>query len=158
MESTAPAEPSWLRRSADYDADVDAIGALHGPSGWLRRRFRGAAASRVVCSRTAGGIAMTAQQRIFLATEPVDMRGGFDRLAGRVLSAGLDLYGGDLFVFVSRRRKHLKVLTWDKTGLVVTYKRLGRGRFTLPVPSGPARTVTLDTAQLVALISGSPTC
>ena len=67
---------------------------------------------------------VTGPQRIYLAAEPVDMRGGFDRLAGRVRSAGLDLYGGHLFVFVSKRRTHLKVLTWDGSGLVVLYKRL----------------------------------
>ena len=30
----------------------------------------------------------SSNQRIFLAIEPVDMRGGFDRLAGRVRAAG----------------------------------------------------------------------
>ncbi|MFT6144604.1 MAG: hypothetical protein ACJAZO_003889 [Myxococcota bacterium] len=84
---------------------------------------------------------MKHRQRIFLSTEVVDMRGGFDRLAGRVRGAGLDLYAGHLFVFVSRRRTHAKVLTWDGTGMVVTYKRLGRGRFTLPVAKDPSRTV-----------------
>jgi transposase len=93
-------------------------------------------------------------QQIFLATEAVDMRGGFDRLAGRVVQAGLDLYAGHLFVFVSKRRTHLKVLTWDGTGMVVLYKRLAKGCFTLPeVPAG-ARTATLDPASLAALLDG----
>ena len=65
--------------------------------------------------------------RISLALEPVDMRGGFERLSGRVRAAGLDLYGGHLFVFVSRRRTHLKLLTWDGTGLVVLHDH-ARGR------------------------------
>ena len=64
-------------------------------------------------------IAPASSQRIYLAAQPVDMRGGFDRLAGRVTRAKLDLYGGHLFVFVSKRRTHLKILTWDGTGLVV---------------------------------------
>jgi transposase len=93
-------------------------------------------------------------QQIFLATEPVDMRGGFDRLAGRVIQAGLDVYAGHLFVFVSKRRTHLKVLTWDGTGMVVLYKRLAKGCFTLPdVPTG-ARTATIDPAALAALLEG----
>lgn len=93
-------------------------------------------------------------QRIFLAVEPVDMRGGFDRLAGRVLQAGLDLYAGHLFVFLSKRRTHLKILTWDGTGMVVLYKRLAEGRFQLPtVPTG-ARTADLDPATLAALLEG----
>jgi len=93
-------------------------------------------------------------QRIFLAAEPVDMRGGFDRLASKVLQAGLDLYEGHLFVFVSKRRTHLKILTWDGTGLVVLYKRLSKGRFQLPdVPVG-ARTASLDPASLAVLLEG----
>jgi transposase len=96
----------------------------------------------------------TPAQQIYLATEPVDMRGGFDRLAGLVLRAGLDLYAGHLFAFVSRRRTHLKILTWDGTGMVVLFKRLSRSTFTLPdVPQG-ARTVTLDPAALAVLIEG----
>jgi transposase len=93
-------------------------------------------------------------QRIFLAVEPVDMRGGFDRLAARVLQAKLDLYGGHLFVFVSKRRTHLKILTWDGSGLLVLYKRLAKGRFHLPVTSAGSRTADLDPASLAALLEG----
>jgi transposase len=93
-------------------------------------------------------------QQIFLATEPVDMRGGFDRLAGRVLQAGLDLYAGHLFVFLSKRRTHLKVLTWDGTGLLVLYKRLSKGCFPKPDVPIDARTAMLDPAALAALLHG----
>jgi transposase len=93
-------------------------------------------------------------QQIFLATEPVDMRGGFDRLAGRVMQAGLDLYAGHLFVFVSRRRTHLKVLTWDGTGTVVLFKRLAKGCFSLPDVPTDARTATIDAVSLATLLDG----
>lgn len=96
----------------------------------------------------------TPNQKIYLATEPVDMRGGFDRLAARVVQAGLELYAGHLFVFVSKRRTHLKVLTWDGTGMLVLYKRLGRGRFALPDVPSDARTATLDAAALSNLLAG----
>ena len=98
-----------------------------------------------------------AKQRIYLACAPVDMRGGFDRLAGRVRTAGLDLYGGHLFVFVSRRRTHLKVLTWDGSGLVVLYKRMGRGKFVLPGGDGAPGTTTLDATAFATLLRGSET-
>jgi len=39
--------------------------------------------------------------RIYLFTAPADMRKGFDGLAGLVRLAGLDLFSGHLFVFVS---------------------------------------------------------
>lgn len=93
-------------------------------------------------------------QQIYLAIEPVDMRGGFDRLAGRVLQAGLDLYGGHLFVFLSKRRVHLKILTWDGSGLVVLYKRLSKGRFPFPDVATDRRTATLAPAALAALLDG----
>lgn len=99
----------------------------------------------------------TPAQRIYLAVEPVDMRGGFDRLAGRVRTAGLDLYAGHLFVFVSRRRTHLKVLTWDGSGLVVLYKRLGKGTFVVPDRDGKPRTTLLSNAALAELLRGCPT-
>ena len=99
----------------------------------------------------------TATQRIYLAAEPVDMRGGFDRLAGRVKQAGLNLYAGHLFVFVSRRRTHLKILTWDGSGLVVFYKRLGRGKFVPPVGKDGAGTATLDPEAFATLIRGAQT-
>lgn len=95
-------------------------------------------------------------QQIFFAVEPVDMRGGFDRLAGRVLQAGLDLYAGHLFVFLSRRRTHLKILTWDGTGLVVLYKRLSKGRFVFPAVDTDSRTATLDPVDLAALLEALP--
>ena len=97
------------------------------------------------------------EQRIFLAVEPIDMRGGFDRLAGRVRAAGLDLYAGHLFVFVSRRRTHLKVLTWDGSGLVVLYKRLGKGRFVVPGRGTDTGTTTLGAADFAALLRGPRT-
>lgn len=93
-------------------------------------------------------------QQIFLATDAVDMRGGFDRLAGRVVQAGLDLYAGHLFVFISKRRTHLKILTWDGTGMVILYKRLSKGCFVLPDVSNGARTATLDPAALASLLAG----
>ncbi len=100
-------------------------------------------------------LSSTPTQQIFLSTESVDMRGGFDRLAGRVLQAGLDLYAGHLFVFVSKRRTHLKILTWDGSGLVVFYKRLSERRFVLPEVDMASRTATLDAATLATLLDGS---
>src|SRR5690606_20250265 len=74
--------------------------------------------------------------------------------AGRVLQAGLDLYAGHLFVFVSRRRAHLKILTWDGSGMVVLYKRLSKRTFVLPDVEPGARTATLDAATLATLLDG----
>lgn len=68
--------------------------------------------------------------RILLASEPVDMRNGIDGLAAIVQGAWReDAYAGHYFVFVSRRRDSVKILTWDNGGFVVFHKRLEAGRF-----------------------------
>jgi transposase len=91
--------------------------------------------------------------RIFLAAEPTDMRKGFDGLAALVVAQGEDVYSGHLFVFVSRRGDRVKVLTWDRGGFVLWYKRLERGRFRMP-ETGTERTVELDSGQLAMLLDG----
>lgn len=92
--------------------------------------------------------------RIYLASEPVDIRKGFDALAARVEANGLDVYSGHLFVFLSRRRTHVKVLTWSRGGFVLLYKRLERGRFQFPALRSGACTVTLDATELAMLLDG----
>jgi transposase len=61
------------------------------------------------------------------------MRKSIDGLMGIVKDALRENpYSGHLFVFVSRRCDRVKILTWDKSGFVLVYKRLERGRFKLP--------------------------
>jgi transposase len=71
--------------------------------------------------------------RIFVSREPADMRKGFDSLAQLVRSyLGGDPLSGHLFVFRSKRGDRLKVLYWDRDGLVLWYKRLEIGSFPIP--------------------------
>jgi transposase len=68
--------------------------------------------------------------RVFAYPRPVDLRKGYDGLYGLVQSGlGQDVLGGDLFLFVSKTRKHCKVLLWDGTGLCIFQKRLAEGTF-----------------------------
>lgn len=92
--------------------------------------------------------------RIYLSPAPTDMRRGFDGLAALVTAAGLDVFSGHLFVFLSRNRDRIKVLTWDRGGFVLLAKRLERGRFKLPPLDPHARTVNLDAGQLAMLLDG----
>lgn len=73
-----------------------------------------------------------------MAIEPVDLRWGFDRLAGLVgHSLGRDARSGALFVFFGKRHDCLKVLFFDGTGMCQFYKRLDAGTFRLPpIPEG----------------------
>ena len=71
-----------------------------------------------------------ASTKIFICTQPVDMRFSFDGLAGLVHAHfGMSPLSGHLFVFFSKRRDRMKILAWDVDGFVLYYKRLEKGTF-----------------------------
>ena len=93
--------------------------------------------------------------RIWLAIEATDMRCGFDRLAERVKSViGQDPAGNSLFVFRSRRGDRLKILTWDRDGFVLWYKRLESGVFKLPRVKEGAHSLELRASELAMVLDG----
>lgn len=93
--------------------------------------------------------------RVYLATEPIDMRKGFEGLFGLVRDhLGQDPLSGHLFLFTNRGRTRIKALIWDGSGLWVCAKRLERGRFHWPQPAGTGRQVTLRPEQLTLLLNG----
>jgi len=70
---------------------------------------------------------------IVIATRPVDFRRGHAALAATVQNElGLDPHSGLTVVFRSKRLDRVKILVWDGTGLVLTYKRLDAGAFVPP--------------------------
>lgn len=99
-------------------------------------------------------LALSPTVRVYLASEPVDMRRGHDGLFAIVKAWGLDAFSGDLYCFVGKRRDRVKVLTWHRGGFLLLYKRLERGRFRIPRVAPGARTATLDTTDLAMLLDG----
>lgn len=93
---------------------------------------------------------------VFLGIEPIDLRWGFDRLAGLVAErVGRSARSGALFVFRGRRGHALKVLFFDGTGLCLFYKRLDRGTFRWPEALAPgASSVAIDERALEELLDG----
>lgn len=94
--------------------------------------------------------------QVFIALEPVDMRFGFERLAGWVRERiGYDPRGGALFAFVGKRRTILKVIFFDGNGVCVFQKKLDRGLFELPraLDDGAAH-LEVDDATLETLLDG----
>jgi len=82
-------------------------------------------------------IAFSSSQRYFLYQEATDMRKSFDGLCGLVRrDLKRDPLSGDVFVFINRRRTHIKLLVWDRSGFVLYYKRLERGTFEVPSGDG----------------------
>jgi transposase len=93
--------------------------------------------------------------RIFISSGATDMRRSIDGLMSIVKDElESDVYSGHLYVFVSRRADRVKILTWDKGGFVLYYKRLERGVFRLPHIDPSAMTVEIDATQLSMLLDG----
>ena len=93
---------------------------------------------------------------VFIGLEPIDLRWGFDRLAGIVQERiGRTVRDGALFVFFGKRRTAIKVLFCDSGGICVFYKRLDKGVFVLPEPpTADVRTVCVDERVLDDLLDG----
>lgn len=93
---------------------------------------------------------------IFIGLEPIDLRWGFDRLAGVVAERiGREARGGALFVFFGKRRTAIKVLFCDGSGMCLFYKRLDKGVFRLPAPLDEAATnLTIEERALDDLLDG----
>jgi len=91
--------------------------------------------------------------KIVVATKPVDFRKGHDGLAAVVQNElGLDPHSGIIVVFRAKRCDRIKVLLWDGSGLVMTYKRLEQGKFAWPsISDGVMR---LSKGQFEALFEG----
>ena len=92
---------------------------------------------------------------IFVASSPVDMRMGHDGLFAIVREQWKkDPFTGHLFVFFGRAHDRVKVLFWDRGGFVVYYKRLEKGRFRWPRPTGDDAHVEVDGTDLAMLLDG----
>jgi transposase len=97
---------------------------------------------------------LPAAVRVFLCTRATDMRKSFDGLSGLVQECfSQDLLTGHLFLFLNRRRDRIKILFFDRDGLVIWYKRLESGSFEMPrTTAGDG--VELQPAQLAMILSG----
>jgi transposase len=83
------------------------------------------------------------------------MRKGFDALCGIVrLDMGRDPLSGEVFIFVNKPRTVVKLLHWERGGLVIYHKRLERGRFTLPHFDAQRQRYSLCWTDLVLMIEG----
>jgi transposase len=92
--------------------------------------------------------------RVFVAVEPLDMRGSFDALAGAVRRLGLDPVDGHLYLFLNKRRRLSKALWFDGSGWCLLAKRLEAGSFQLPPFTESDSRVEVDGTTFNAIIAG----
>lgn len=94
--------------------------------------------------------------QVFVYREPVDMRKAYDTLSALVDEPmKKSLLSGDVFVFIGRRRKRLKALYFDGTGLCLFCKRLEKGHFAAPWRQPGEGPMELTMSELALLIEGS---
>ena len=96
-------------------------------------------------------IQITPQMRVLVAIECVDGRKGIDSLV-RLCQDKLaeDPFSGCVFVFRSRSRTAIRLLTYDGQGYWLAQKRLSNGHFLWwPEASEPAKSLEAYEAQLL---------
>jgi transposase len=99
-------------------------------------------------------ITLASTTRIFVYTEPTDMRKSFNGLSGLVKEHfKVDLFSGHLFAFFNRRRDYVKILMWDNDGLSLWSKRLESGTFEKLVTEEEG-SFEIDSAGLVMMLRG----
>ena len=89
--------------------------------------------------------------RLFIFHAPVNMHKSFEGLSSIVEKLfPEELLSGALFIFLNRKKDHMKVLCWDKDGLVIWFKRLEKGTFAWKWGSDS----TIDRRTFLMLLEG----
>ena len=93
--------------------------------------------------------------RIFVSTQPTDMRRSFDGLAMMTReNMGQDPLSGHLFVFFNRRGDRVKIMFWDRSGFCIWYKRLEQGVFQLPQSITNTSNPEVEVSDLSLILEG----
>lgn len=99
--------------------------------------------------------ALSTENCFHLYSQATDMRKSFNGLSGLVQNTlGRNPTGGDVFIFINKRRDKIKLLHWQGASFVLYYKRLEEGTFELPRYDSSVGSISLDYPQLVMIIDG----
>lgn len=83
------------------------------------------------------------------------MRNGFDGLSGIVRDKFFqNPLSGDIFIFINRRRSHIKLLQWHGDGFAIFYKRLEKGTYEIPAANAAATHMEITSQQLLLMLEG----
>jgi len=94
-------------------------------------------------------------ERIWLATEPLDMRAGTETALARVVQVFGAAQPHVAYLFTNKRTNRIKVLVHDGFGVWLAARRLNQGRFVWPGGEQGTRR-ELNPEQLQALVVGLP--
>lgn len=102
-----------------------------------------------------GVVAVIRIDAMWLATEPVDMRAGPERLLALVVAVFGAAQAHHGYLFANARGTRVKLLMHDGFGVWCAARRLNQGRILWTAP-GSSAGVALTQAQFDALIVGLP--
>jgi Transposase and inactivated derivatives len=94
-------------------------------------------------------------EAVWLATQPLDMRSGFDACLARVISVFGAAHPHTAYLFANLRANRMKVLVHDGLGFWLAARRLHQGHFVWPNAAAQMQ-FALSRAQLDALVLGLP--
>lgn len=114
-----------------------------------------------ICQRmwnlVAGVAAMIRIDALWLATTPIDMRMGTERLLARVVQVFGSAQAHHGYLFANARGNRIKLLLQDGFGLWCAARRLNQGGFEWPRGSSDmSASITLTQRQFDALVLGLP--
>lgn len=90
------------------------------------------------------------QAKIWLCTQPTDMRKSFDGLCALVKTQlELNPLSGQYFVFVNRRKTQMKILYFESSGYCLWCKRLEQGQFQIRPCTAGRKPLTWTDLQLI---------
>jgi len=100
-------------------------------------------------------VSFSARYRYFLYRGITDMRKGFNGLSGLVVNeCMMDPLLGDVFIFLSRTRKGMKILHWQGDGFAIYSKRLEKGTFEMIKGMSNQQSIQITADQMHFILSG----
>ena len=91
---------------------------------------------------------------IYIHRQPIDMRKSINGLSIIVDQAmKIDLQSSSLFIFCNRKRSHMKMLYFDRTGFALWLKKLDQSKFPWPKDLDDD-VITIDVSNLEMMLEG----
>lgn len=98
---------------------------------------------------------LSAYCKYYLYSGQTDMRKGFDSLSGIVMQQmQLNVLGGDVFIFINKKRNQVKLLLFEGDGFAMYYKRLEKGTYELPAAGDKGESIAVSSEQLQLILQG----
>jgi len=95
-------------------------------------------------------------RKYHLYRKETDMRKGFDSLCGIISGElGKRVLDGDVFVFISRPRTHIKLLVWESGGFTLLYRRLVKRNFEFSAFYLEIRSMQINSSQMQFFLKGN---